>query len=605
MLTYLNDIWQKQMFNQKAKASIANLMVANPSFIHPNSTFKQAAHILNSSDLDCLPVVSEKMKPIGLVTSASLLRGFLHGKENEALIHDIMQERFSIITADTSLPDLLPLARDYYLVVDQEGKMTGLVTKNEIVQGVSTYVQELDHLDHSSEIINIILESAYEGIAVVDDHGIVVAFNDAYSRFIGVEKEEVIGKNVQDVIDNTNLHNTVKTGLPERGAIQYIHGQAMVVHRIPIWQNNRVAGAIGMLIFEGLSELYKIYERMQQNKKDTLPQHSRIPDKQQNHPIITLDQIIGTSPSTAESKAIARKIAVKNVTTLITGESGTGKEMYAQGIHDLSSCSSGNFVSINCGAIPAALFEAELFGYDEGAFTDARKGGKPGKFELAQNGTLFLDEIGEMPLDMQTKLLRVLQEKEFERIGGTKRFNLHTRIITATNKSLRKLMEQGAFREDLYYRINVVEIPVAPLRERKEDIPPLVSHYIHQLCAKHDLPPKSVTPEAMNSLVQYPWPGNIRELTNVLEKLIVLVDNEEIDRRHLPSYLLERTTEPAFDWNENPASINRMKQFEAEQEKEWITAVLNKNNGNKAKTAAELGVHRTTLYQKLKKHHLL
>ncbi|SDH73539.1 transcriptional regulator [Alteribacillus persepolensis] len=590
------------------RLKIKNWMIENPSFVYPDQTFAQAARLIEKLHASCLPVVSEGMKPVGLVTPSLLMRSLLHGKQDELILKSMTKENFSIISSHDSLMDLHALPFDYFLVADEDNQLIGLITQTEILHGISYYIQEFHLFEHSPEIINIILESAYEGVAVVDEQARVVAVNDAYTRFIGIDKSDAMGKHVTDVIENTNLHNTVQTGLPERGAIQYIQGQPMVVHRIPIWKNDRVAGAIGMLIFEGLTELYEIYERMQKNSERTpAPKRSVFPNTLEGRRITTLEQIIGDSKSTAESKSIARKVAKKNVTTLITGESGTGKEMYAQGIHHLSPFTNGRFVSVNCGAIPASLVEAELFGYEEGAFTDAKKGGKPGKCELAQNGTLFLDEIGEMPVDMQTKLLRVLQEKEFERVGGTKRYPLHTRIIAATNKNLSRLVKEGTFREDLYYRLHVIEIPIAPLRERKEDIPPLVSHYLTVLSKKHETAVKTLTPEAMNMFVQYPWPGNIRELTNVIERLVVLIENQTIDRKHLPDFLSNETS--AFRDNAPsvqplPSSVRDVKQEEERREKEMIAAALKQNNGNKSKTAKTLGIHRTTLYQKLRKYQI-
>src|SRR5699024_6485173 len=343
-------------------------------------------------------------------------------------------------------------------------------------------------------------------------------------------------------IDNTNLHHTVKTGLPERGVIQYIQGQAMIVHRIPIWKGDRVIGAIGMLIFEGVTEVYRIYERLQKNFIDIqqLPTSSNNKSNtsatHQQRKMITLDQIIGSSKSTSTTKHLAREVAKTDVPVLITGETGTGKELYAQSIHHLSPFSSGPFISVNCSAIPEHLFESEMFGYEDGAFTGARKGGKQGKIELAQNGTLFLDEVGEMPLHMQTKLLRVLQEKKFERVGGIQPYDVHTRIIAATNRDLNEMVEEGTFREDLYYRINVIELHIQPLRQRIEDIPQLLSHYLHDLCQKYDVPTKKVTPKAMSLFIHHKWKGNIRELINTVERLVILVKDINIDAHHLLAY---------------------------------------------------------------------
>ncbi len=295
-----------------------------------------------------------------------------------------------------------------------------------------------------ADTLNVILESAYEGIAVVDAQGIVVQFSDAYSRFTGIKKEDALGRHVTEVIDNTNLHNTVKTGIPERGVLQTIQGNPMVVHRIPIWKDGKVAGAIGMLIFEGVSELYHIYEKLQNHALHQQAEWARSSAKRTStnngEKRVTIAQIIGESARMSEVKRLARRAARTSATVLITGESGTGKELFAKSIHYLSPFADGPLITVNCGAIPENLIESELFGYEEGAFTGARKGGKPGKVELANNGTLFLDEIGEMPLPMQTKLLRALQEKEAERVGGITKYDFNARIVAATNRNLEEMV---------------------------------------------------------------------------------------------------------------------------------------------------------------------
>ncbi|MFJ5770908.1 sigma-54 interaction domain-containing protein [Psychrobacillus sp. NPDC093180] len=453
---------------------------------------------------------------------------------------------------------------------------------------------------HTTDILDIILNSAYEGIAVVNKEGIIVEFNEAYSRFIGVDKKDAIGCPVSEVIDNTNLHHTVKSGISERGVIQYIQGQPMVVHRIPLWKDGELVGAVGMLIFEGVTELYRIYERFLEKKALTgnLSSQERLEERKETNS--TIEQIIGTSDSIANLKRMTRKVAKTEATVLITGESGTGKEMFAHSIHDLSHYNQGPFISVNCGAIPEHLFESELFGYEEGAFTGAKKGGKPGKFELAASGTIFLDEIGEMPQMMQTKLLRVLQEKMFERVGGVKQIQLKARVITATNRNLKEMVLAGTFREDLYYRINVIELNIAPLRNRQEDIPILIAHYLTEICKKYDMAEKEITVDAISSLMSYEWYGNVRELANIIEKVVILTEENIIDSHHLPNYIKRQH----FSQIPTLSPINQLKKEEDNKEKEMLIQSLKESLGNKSKAADRLGIHRTTLYKKLKKHGL-
>lgn len=576
-------------------------MISNPNYISYDTTYQEAAEKLRNSNIDILPIVDENRKPIGMVSSKAILEGLLLDLSEERIYEYFWNEDICTISEDASILDIYSFPNSSYFVVDRLQRLIGMITQKEITKALSLYIDKLNEVKLSAEILEVVLDSAYEGIAVVDEFGILREFNDAYSRFIGVDKKDVIGKHVQDVIENTNLHNTVKTGMPERGEIQYIHGQPMIVHRIPIWKGDKVIGAIGMLIFEGVSELYDIYERYHKKSREQKKksQYHLSPQFLANKDI-TLSKIIGDSNETVELKRLVRKIARTDASVLITGESGTGKEMFARSIHHLSEQKNGPFISVNCAAIPEHLFESELFGYEEGAFTGAKKGGKQGKFELAQNGTLFLDEIGEMPLLMQTKLLRVLQEKEIERVGGVGKQRINTRIIAATNRDIKKMVEDGEFREDLYYRINIIELHIPPLRERVEDIPLLISHYLKEICEKYALPQKQLTAEAISVLFHYKWYGNIRELVNTIERLVILTEGNIIEVEQLPHYM--KRTEKAIQQIRTP--IQLVKDEETNREKQLIQEVLQETQGNKSKAAKILGIHRTTLYQKLKKYGL-
>ncbi|WP_085991116.1 sigma-54-dependent Fis family transcriptional regulator [Oceanobacillus senegalensis] len=584
---------------QEQDLTIEKWMVSDINTLTPTSTVKQAARMMEASGAMFIPVVGESHSPLGIMTYKEVIQALLNKNENHLIIHYMGTEDFQIVRLSDSILDIYPLDYSYYLVVDEINQLIGILTQKEIVNGLSTYMEELNRNSHTAEILDIILDSAYEGVAVVDRNGTLVEFNDSYSRFIGVDKKDAIGRPVQEVIDNTNLHHTVKTGMPERGIIQYIQGQPMVVHRIPLWKNNQVVGAIGMLIFEGVTELYRIYDRFQEKVKPHLPNQNKEEPKQKFIPKSgSIENIIGQSEEIANLKRMTRKVAKTGATVLITGESGTGKELFARSIHDLSNRADGPFISVNCGAIPEQLFESELFGYEEGAFTGAKKGGKPGKFEMAQGGTIFLDEIGEMPLIMQTKLLRVLQEKEFERVGGINKQPLDVKIVLATNRDLRKMVEEGNFREDLYYRINVIELEIPPLRKRPIDVPLLISHYLKLLCKEYNIAEKEVTGEAMHILMDYAWYGNIRELANLMEKLVILTDGKTIDVMDLPNYMKNRKMFVSS------SPYHQVKLEESNKEKEIIKRTLEETGGNKTKAAEKLGIHRTTLYQKLRKYNL-
>lgn len=304
--------------------------------------------------------------------------------------------------------------------------------------------------------------------------------------------------------------------------------------------------------------------------------------------------IIGTSAQMQEVFELIKKVASYDVTVLISGESGTGKELVAQAIHQNSLRRDKPFVKLNCAALPETLLESELFGYDKGAFTGATAS-KPGRFELAEGGTLFLDEIGDTSLNMQAKLLRVLQEKEYERVGGRKTIKADVRILAATNRDLKHAMEQKQFREDLYYRLNVFPICLTPLRERKEDIPALAHHFLKELNLLFQKDFSSISREAMDCLLQYQWPGNIRELKNALEKAVLLGDGKILLAKHLPEEVLKQSAKHISSVKETQfTSLENL-------EREHILQVLNEEDWNQTRSAEILGIHRNTLREKIKK----
>jgi transcriptional regulator with PAS, ATPase and Fis domain len=292
----------------------------------------------------------------------------------------------------------------------------------------------------------------------------------------------------------------------------------------------------------------------------------------------------------------ALQAAATNLPVVITGESGTGKELFAQAIHHASSRRPFSFVRLNCSAIPRDLIETELFGYDKGAFTGARSSGKPGKFELAQHGSMFLDEIGDLPLEMQPKLLRVLEEKEFERVGGTSLIKADFRLLAATNQNLEDMLENGRFRSDLFYRLNVIPLHIPPLRERKEDLIPIADHLLKQMT--HDFSEIQLDPQSVKILREYEWPGNVRELSNVLERVVSSLDKNTIFPHDLPFYLHGRQKIIPS------ANNSSLKSVQDAAEKEAIRLALESSDDNKSKAADMLGIHRSLLYKKMKKYDL-
>nr|WP_286232153.1 sigma-54-dependent Fis family transcriptional regulator [Neobacillus mesonae] len=586
---------------------VKNWMTPSPYYVLEGELIREVAQKMEILRVDCLPMLDRYHQFLGMITIRKLLNSYVNGINGEQMASSILLRNITKISQNDSILQVYSLPFDHLPVVDDRGILVGVLTRRDILDGFSKYLYQLEQKQNSAEALEAILESAYEGIAVVDENGILQEFNEAYCRFIGIKREEAIGRHVTEVIENTQLHLTVKTGIPARGVLQTIHGEDMVVHRIPIWREGRVVGAIGMLIFEGVTEVYKIYEKLLENNHQKQSNKELLTLKQEKDSRLTLDQIIGTSEEISHVKRMARRAARTAATVLIMGESGTGKEMFAKSIHNLSPFSKGPFISVNCGAIPDNLFESELFGFDDGAFTGAKKGGKPGKFELANNGTIFLDEIGELPLIMQTKLLRVLQEKEVERVGGIKKYSINVRIIGATNRDLKEMVDKGQFREDLYYRLNIIQLVLPPLRERKKDIPILIAHYMKEICDRYQIKVKSLTQAAVTAFIDYSWRGNIRELVNTIERLVTLVDGQVIDLEHLPFPMKgpgAKKIEQRIPQIVAPTLIQEAKMEGSRKEKEMILKALKNAGGNKSKAAEILGIHRTTLYQKLKRHEI-
>lgn len=443
-------------------------------------------------------------------------------------------------------------------------------------------------------VLDSIIDSAVEGTVIVDANGIVVFLNQAYEDLLGVKKEEAIGKHVTEVIENTRMHIIVKTGVPEIGEVQKIRGKDAVVQRIPILKNGRVVAGVGKVIFKNVEEVQDIVQKLKIKVKYYENELKNLLEAK-----YSFDDIITCSSKMIELKKLAEKVACTNVTILIRGESGVGKELFAHAIHKASPRSQGPFVRVNCAAIPENLFEAELFGYEGGAFTDAKKTGKFGKLELAHGGTIFLDEIGDMPLALQVKALRFIQEKEFERVGGLKPIKIDVRIIAATNQNLEEMILQGKFREDLYFRLNVISLTVPPLRERKADIPLLAGYFLDRFCAENKLPTKGVQPETLTVLDSYHWPGNIRELYNTVEKMFNLAEGSVLTPNDIPKNIWGAR-------NHHGSSLfeKSLKNITSSTEREILVSALNFTKGNKKQTARILGINRSTLYDKLKKHGL-
>ncbi|EOD00862.1 sigma-54 interaction domain-containing protein [Caldisalinibacter kiritimatiensis] len=449
-------------------------------------------------------------------------------------------------------------------------------------------------------IFNKIMEISDDGFLIVNDKGFIIEINKAYCEFLGLKKKDIIGKYVTEIIKNSKLPKLLsdKNYKTEVNVIhKLLKGQTptnekyAIVTRAPVKEDNKTIAAVGQVKFS--HNTMKLAEKLQ--NLDMELQYYKKELKRLAKDRYSFNNIIGKSKEFIKIKELAKKAINNDFTVLLTGETGTGKEVFANAIHYASRRRNKPFIRINCAAIPSELLESELFGYVEGSFTGARRGGKKGKFELADGGTIFLDEIGEMPMQMQAKLLRVLQEREIEKVGSYKPIPIDVRVIAATNKNLREKIRNNTFREDLYYRLNVIEINIPPLRNRREDIELFADYFLDELNEKYETNVK-ISKEAKKVLNDYSWPGNVRELKNVIERAYVLADEDIILNAHLPTNILTESKIQTSNVTNKSLEI-----LMEDIERRIIIDVLSRNNFNCRKTAKDLGIHRSTLYKKMER----
>lgn len=438
--------------------------------------------------------------------------------------------------------------------------------------------------------------SAYDllttGILAVDTDTKIIYLNQAYADFLQTDPELVIGKNVRDIIKHTRLHHVIESGIPEIGVWQKTEKGYLFGNRIPIIEDGKIKGAIAEMVLKNFEDL----EILSQKLMDMEAQVKYLSNKLINTEINKSVQLVYKSDIMDNLVKKAQKVAPLDTTTLITGETGSGKEVIADLVYKYSGRQDYPLVKVNCAALPIELLESELFGYEKGAFTGANQSGKIGKFELANNGVLFLDEISSMPLTAQSKLLRVLQDKEVERLGGNTKKKVNVKIIAATNENLENLVRKQKFREDLFYRINVIQLNVPALRERREDVIPLAQYFMDRYCKRFNKKTKTFTYAASNILMDYDWPGNVRELKNVMERLAIMCENNLITKTDIDEHTSIHS--------KTGGTVKSLKDQMDQIEKQIIKDTLEKVNGNKALAAKLLEINRTTLYSKLEKYNL-
>lgn len=433
-----------------------------------------------------------------------------------------------------------------------------------------------------------ILQSIFDGILVVDENAIVRFINPEYTRITGVRPEQIVGRPLIEVRPGAILPEVVRTGISRAGVFRREGNIEYVVDMAPIIIDKKIVGGVSVL--KDITEVKRLSKELKRFVHTTNRLKAIVQAAFQAR--FNFRDIVGTSEGIRKAVSFAKKVAHGDNDILITGESGTGKEIFAQAIHNESGRASGPFVAFSCAALSSTLIESELFGYSEGAFTGARKGGKMGLFEVADGGTVFLDEIAEISLDMQVKLLRVLQERFIRRVGETEEIPVNIRIIAATNRDLKQLMNQGQFREDLFYRLNVVNINIPPLRQRIPDIKPLADYFL-QRCGKRMNTSLGFHPGIYDVFARHTWPGNVRELINAVEYAVNMAESDTISEEHLP--------ESVRSVKEVTAELT-MEKILCELERRTIIERLNAHGRSveaKKRIAQELGISLATLYSRI------
>ncbi len=507
--------------------------------------------------------------------------------------NDFREVSFSLIDEGEPILSALSLLNSSSIVITVNSNKgpTGFIESSKALSSLANKYEEL------RQIFLGTLEASGDMITITDENLNVRFWNSEAEHFYGIKKEEIIGKDLKGFFSKSSLvlAKVLETGRPVKDSYNKPRpGLYVLINSTPIKPGNRLIG--GVSIERNITEMVYLNRELFRTNTE-LNQLQQEMNHNNNGPF---SNIYGHSHRLKEVVDIAKKVAHTDVPVLIRGESGTGKELFARAIYQASNRRDKPYIPINCGAIPSNLVESELFGYEAGAFTGAEKSGKKGRFEQANGGTLFLDEIGEMDFSMQVKLLRVLQDKVFFRVGGSKPVKVNVRIIAATNRNLEEMLKKGLFRKDLYYRLNVVSLEVPPLRERKRDILELVYLFVNEFAKHHNKKIKEVSADLITVLLKYNWPGNVRELRNIIERLVVLTEGSVASKEFLPQNILDNPEDDYLD-NDDDQGKTYLDSITKDAERKTIVKTLQEVQGNKTKAAKVLGIPRSTLYYRLEK----
>ncbi len=495
------------------------------------------------------------------------------------------------------------------------GRVIGAIAIFQDITELESVAAELGIVKSLNQTLQTVLDIGYDALVVVNEASKIIFVNRTFLDFMRMEEKAVMDRPIGEVLENSRLHIVVKTGIPELNDIQFIDSKPYVVSRLPVVRDQSVIGAVGKISFRRVDELRELAARLENMNNRLAHFQEELKKARYREQPFQFEDIVTLNPIMLSLIREAHQAAQGLSTVLVSGESGVGKELMAQAIHQASPRRTRPFVKVNCAAIPENLLESEFFGYVSGAFTGASSRGKEGLLDRANGGTLFLDEIGDMPLSLQGKLLRVLQDQAYERVGDTTTVKVDIRFIAATNQDLEEKVSRGAFRKDLYYRLNVIHIPVPPLRKRLEDIKPLVFAFLTKYNEIFGMNVSDISADALAALQAYNWPGNIRELENIIERALNFTSEEAIKLVHLPPKLRtgagnNQNSVDKESLNSSETRLNSVSTETAvpayrwereEQEKETISRALEQAKGNKSEAARMLGISRSWLYRKMDK----
>ncbi len=578
------------MFQQQLNLNVRDVMSLEYLVFDPAASFETVLEAMLGHNLQDAFILDNGILK-GVVTLSDVAGLKRAGADFGMPVGDYMHSELYWIAPDEPLKTGRNRMREKQigrLPVLENGKLKGVIREKELREFF--YMRLEAYNDQLSQV----LEALHEAVCVTDRDGVVILWNRSSEKLYKVPKEDILGVPIGNFFPNAM---TLKVLESQKPIWNMYHAPRENFHVVlstePIFVEGELVGAVST--DRDVTEMTELSKQLEQATTAV----KYLEDQVKQFTKSSFDAIVGTNDNLMKRVRVAAQVAKTEATILISGESGTGKEVFARAIHEASE-RKGLFVPLNCSAIPPGLFESELFGYVEGAFTGARKSGKMGVFEISNTGTVFLDEIGEMPLQMQAKLLRVLQEREVYRVGSEKSIKVNTRVISASNRDLKQMVKEGKFREDLYYRLNVVEIDLPPLRDRRSDIPLLVTAFLKEMCDKEQRPKPLLEPEVMGILESYQWEGNVRQLKNTVEYLLVMCSGDRITREQVPLYILN-DVQPVALSGEQILDLNAAV---ARIESDTIRQALDKAGSNRAAAAKLLNIPRTTLYYKMEQYGL-